>query len=223
MRSLVNAVGGEERNVTRHRVEARRGRATARGRSRSRSPRDRMMGEACRSRRLAARPAFALRRDIVRHDAVDARFAGLLGDQRQAELGAHHSGQEAADRVGLPSQDAFMMVAMVAPGLRWSIASTRACFESAQLGLFDDNFLNDIVEILCSVGVASCAVTTEAPHWRESRRGRIPKEPLALYQGEPVTLCSQRKSSLFWITLWLASRRTVIYMTVRLSRWFTSE
>jgi hypothetical protein len=30
---------------------------------------------------------------------------------------------------------------------------------------------------------ASRAVTTEAPHKRESRRGRIPKEPLALYEG----------------------------------------
>jgi hypothetical protein len=30
--------------------------------------------------------------------------------------------------------------------------------------------------------VASRAVTTEAPHKRESRRGRIPKEPLALYE-----------------------------------------
>ena len=96
---------------------------------------------------------------------------------------------------------------MVAPCLRWSIASTRACFESARLGLFDDNFLSDIVEILCSVGVATCAATTEAPHWRESRRGRIPKEPLALYEGGPVTLCSQPKSSPFWINLvgtWLA-------------------
>jgi hypothetical protein len=67
--------------------------------------------------------------------------------------------------------------------------------------LFDDNFLSDIVEILCSVGVASCAATTEAPHWRESRRGRIPNEPLALYEGGPVTLCSQPKSSPFWINL----------------------
>jgi hypothetical protein len=40
---------------------------------------------------------------LVRHDAVDALFAGLLGDERQAELGAHHSGQEATDRVGLPA------------------------------------------------------------------------------------------------------------------------
>jgi len=52
--------------------------------------------------------------------------------------------------------------------------------------------------------VASCAATTEAPHWRESRRGRIPKEPLALYEGGPVTLCSQPKSSSFWtLLLWV--------------------
>src|ERR1700724_3125253 len=96
---------------------------------------------------------------------------------------------------------ACMAGAMVMPCFRWSIARTRACFESARLGLFDDNFLSDIVEILCSVGVASCAATTEAPHWRESRRGRIPKEPLALYEGGPVTLWSQPKSSPFWINL----------------------
>jgi hypothetical protein len=40
--------------------------------------------------------------------------------------------------------------------------------------------LSDIVGILCSVGAASSAATTEAPHGREIRRGRIPKEPLAL-------------------------------------------
>jgi ATP-dependent DNA ligase len=66
-------------------------------------PRDRTMGEACRSRRLAARPAPALRRDIVRHDAVDTLFAGLLGDKHQAELFAHHRRQKATDRVGLPT------------------------------------------------------------------------------------------------------------------------
>jgi hypothetical protein len=49
------------------------------------------------------RPAFALRQDIVRHDAIDALFAGLLGDERQAELFAHNPGQEATDRVGLPA------------------------------------------------------------------------------------------------------------------------
>jgi hypothetical protein len=77
----------------------------------------------------------------------------------------------------------FMTAAMVVPCFRWSIARTRACFESARLGLFDDRFLSDIVEILCSVGVASCAATTEAPHGRESRRGRIPEEPLVLHEA----------------------------------------
>jgi hypothetical protein len=92
---------------------------------------------------------------------------------------------------------AFMIATMVAPCLRWSIVSTRACFESERPGLFDDRFLSDIVEILCSVGVASCAATTEAPHGRESRRGRIPEEPLVLCEAGPVTLCSQQKSSYF--------------------------
>jgi hypothetical protein len=70
--------------------EARRGRAAARGRSRPRSPRDQMFGEACRSRRFVTRLAFAFRRDIVRDNAIDALFAVLLGDKHQAELLAHH-------------------------------------------------------------------------------------------------------------------------------------
>ena len=41
---------------------------------------------------------------------------------------------------------------------------------------------DDGAGILHSVA-ASCAATTEAPHWRKSRRGRIPKEPLALAEG----------------------------------------
>jgi hypothetical protein len=40
--------------------------------------------------------------------------------------------------------------------------------------LFDDSFLSDIVEILCSVEAASRVVTTEAPHKQENRQGKIP-------------------------------------------------
>jgi hypothetical protein len=82
-----------DRSVVRHKVQSS---SRPSGRTRSISGR-----EACRSRRLAARRAFALRRDIVRHEAVNALFAWLLGDERQAELFAHDPGQEAVDRVGL--------------------------------------------------------------------------------------------------------------------------
>src|ERR1700730_8288043 len=40
------------------------------------------------------------------------------------------------------------MVAMVAPCLLWSIASTCACFESVRRVLFDGSFLRDMVRIL---------------------------------------------------------------------------
>jgi hypothetical protein len=50
--------------------EAHRGRGTARGRSRPRSPRDRTKGEAWQS-------ALSLRRDILRYDAVDPLFTWL--------------------------------------------------------------------------------------------------------------------------------------------------
>src|SRR4051812_36547010 len=83
--------------------EARRGRATARGRSRPRSPRDRTNGEPCRSRRLATRLALALRGGFAGDDAIDPLLAGLLGHERQAELVAHHTGKEAAHRVRLPA------------------------------------------------------------------------------------------------------------------------
>ena len=36
------------------------------------------------------------------------------------------------------------------------------------------SLLGDIIGISIRLTTASCAVTTEAPHWRESRRGRIP-------------------------------------------------
>src|SRR3984893_9028614 len=84
-------------------AEAHRRPATARGRSRLRLPRAQTRSEAWSSRDLAP-PAFALRRDITRDDAVDALVAGLLGDKRQAELVAHHRCQKAADRMGLPAR-----------------------------------------------------------------------------------------------------------------------
>ena len=40
---------------------------------------------------------------FTRDDAVDALFAGLLGDKSQAEFIAHHGCQKAADRVRLPA------------------------------------------------------------------------------------------------------------------------
>jgi hypothetical protein len=49
-----------------------------------------------------------------------------------------------------------------------------------------------------SVITASRAVTTEAPHWRLSRRGRDPRRGQALNHAATVTLCSQRKASHFW-------------------------
>src|SRR5215211_5591505 len=83
--------------------EAHRGRATARGRSRPRLPRDRMTGEASPSRRLAARLALALGGRFTGDDAVDPLLASLVGHEVEAELVAHHCGQEAAHRVRLPA------------------------------------------------------------------------------------------------------------------------
>jgi hypothetical protein len=51
------------------------------------------------------------------------------------------------------------------------------------------------IGILRSVGDGVRAVTTEAPQWALSRRGRIPGAPRALYKTPTVMLCLQRKSS----------------------------
>ena len=48
------------------------------------------------------------------------------------------------------------------------------------------------------MATASRAVTTEAPHWRLSRRGRIQGGPTALNHAATVTLCSPGKASHFW-------------------------
>jgi hypothetical protein len=63
----------------------------------------------------------------------------------------------------------------------------------------------------CHVGIsyrfatASRAGTTEAPHWRSSRRGRIPGGPKALRHTATLTLCSRRKASHFWGMMLLVS------------------
>src|SRR5207302_975912 len=72
LRLLVKAGGGEERNITRHRVQSASRSIDCRRLILASTRRDRIMDEACRSRRLVTRSAFALRRDIVRHDVVDA-------------------------------------------------------------------------------------------------------------------------------------------------------
>jgi hypothetical protein len=97
MRSLVKAGGGGDRNVERHRCEARRGRATAGGRSRPRSCRDRTVGEACGSRRGATRPAFGTMRDPVE------RALGLVPDPLDCKAALPKTRQGRPRRTGQPA------------------------------------------------------------------------------------------------------------------------
>src|SRR5579863_5327914 len=83
--------------------EARRGRATARGRSRPQALPDRVIREPYWSGGLATRFGFAPRRGFAGDDAVEALVAALLGDERQAVLLTYDPGQEAAHRVRLPT------------------------------------------------------------------------------------------------------------------------
>jgi hypothetical protein len=68
------------------------------------------------------------------------------------------------------------------------------------------SFFGDMIGISVRLTTASRAVTTEAPHWRSSRRGRIPGGSLALRHAATVTLCWRRKASHFWRMLLLVSR-----------------
>jgi hypothetical protein len=67
------------------------------------------------------------------------------------------------------------------------------------------SLFGDMIGISLRLATASRAVTTEAPHWRHSRRGRIPVGRMALKDAATVTLCSRRKASHFWIMLLLVS------------------
>ena len=73
-------------------------------RSRPRALPDRAIGEPCSSGGLATGFGFASRLSFAGDDAVAALVATLLGDERQTELLSHHAGQEATDRMWLPSR-----------------------------------------------------------------------------------------------------------------------
>src|SRR6266436_10047968 len=60
-----------------------------------------MIAGSCESSGLAS--GLALARRGLAADAIDARVAGLLGYQREAEPLAHHAGEEAAHGVLLPA------------------------------------------------------------------------------------------------------------------------
>ena len=86
----------------------------------------------------------------------------------------------------------------IAPSSRCAAADSSTSWVSVSL-------FADMIGISIRLGTASCAVTTEAPHWRHSRRGRIRGGPTALNHAATVTLCSHRKASHFWRMLLLVS------------------
>jgi hypothetical protein len=133
-------------------------------------------------------------------DAIDALVVGLLGDQRQAELLAHHPAKKPHTECCCQPV-AFMMTGMVVPLGLCSMLITVACFDPARPPLASVSFIG----ILHSATTASRAVTTEAPQRPCSRRGEIPSGPKSARKARTVTLCSRRIASLFWIILWLVS------------------
>ncbi len=66
------------------------------------------------------------------------------------------------------------------------------------------NFTGSSIRLATTIA----AVTTEAPHWRRSRRGRIqPQGQAASSSRATLPLCYHRKASPFWIILLLVSGR----------------
>ena len=121
---------------------------------------------------------------------IYAFAVGLLRSQRQAELLAHYTGEETADRVLLRCLSKVRTAScLVAPrledvGVFPSFAGRFArLLALAGLALLDV-LLCDILGSL-SVATASDAVTTEAPQWRRRQRGGIqlgPSGPLSAWR-----------------------------------------
>src|ERR1700758_154699 len=169
-----------------------------------------MRSAAWQSGSLASWPAFPLWPDILRHDAVDALFAWLLGQECQAEFFADHRCQKTTDRVRLPagrlhdrgdrcslglseeSKNGFLL-GPAAGRRRGKAFGLRRSFRNAlgagMLGLCE-GFAMRHWRILLVVTALS-AVTTEAPQWRHRQRGRIPGEP------KPAALSAPRSDALF--------------------------
>src|SRR6202023_2919235 len=97
---------------------------------------------------------------------------------------------------------AFMTAAMVAPCFRWSIASTRACFESerpclaerrrasfpvftswASVSLFGDSFFDDIVGILHSVRSGVSRRHHRSPAQARKPAGQDPQRAVGALRG----------------------------------------
>ena len=124
---------------------------------------------------------------------INAFAVGLLRDQRQAELLAHHARKEAADRVLLPArrlhdggdrcalglseqgEDGFLF-GPAAGRTRGRVPRLRGPFRAAlgarKLGLCGGFAVRHFRILFGCDGIS--AVTTEAPQWRHRQRGRIP-------------------------------------------------
>jgi hypothetical protein len=85
-------------------------------------------------------------------------------------------------------------------------SSSRCAAAESSTSCVSVSFFGDMIGISVRLPTASRAVTTEAPHWRQRRRGRIPGGPTALRQAATVTLCLRRKASHFWPMLLPAFR-----------------
>jgi hypothetical protein len=90
--------------------------------------------------------------------------------------------------------------------VRSTAPSSRCAAADSSTSWLSVSFFGDMIGISVRLTTASRAVTTEAPHWRSSRRGRIPGGSLALRHAATVTLCWRRKASHFWGMLLLLSR-----------------
>ncbi len=151
--------------------------------------------------------------------AINALSPGLLRYQCQAELLAHHTRKEAADRVLLPagrlhdggdrcplglskqSEDGLLLgpaAGRTQGNGRRLRRSVRAALGARNLGL-SGGFAMRHLRILFGCDGTS-AVTTEAPQWHHRQRGKIPDGPTGPYLGTATVTSNRRGSPLLSAT-----------------------
>src|SRR6266436_3731436 len=121
-----------------------------------------------------------------------------------------HTGSEARARISstIPAVRSLATTFWAAPPVRFG-GGSRARSSRCEAADRSNNWVSvNFTGSSIRLATAIAAVTTEAPHWRQSRQGRIqPQGQAASSSRATLPLCCHRKASPFWIILLLVSGR----------------